>query len=303
MSTDRVPGWSTRIHETAGDPGARITVAVADRRTHPGDPTFIVAQGFKAWIEPFELQRFHLLAQTLRARVIIAETPGFGAAGSRLLPGERHPLLSGDFSPVATRMFAAAVAELDGETDRNLSFLGYSMGASLVTAMVKDAAAQGWAVNSLVLVEPVALRKWSMWGLMAAVWREARWIADYLAANDAVDGAVAPWDQRAGVRPAPRRRLDLLVLGAAIRRGALAGDLQTVVTPRQVIIVRGDRSELSQAGCEAVMSALRERGVATAELNVPGHHAFWHSLPAVQDMAHRLNTVLDHPGPRALSKP
>lgn len=87
MSTDLVPGWSTRIHETDGDLGSRITVAVTDRRTHPGDPTFVVAQGFKAWIEPFELQRFRLLARTLRARVIIAETPGFGAAGSRLLPG------------------------------------------------------------------------------------------------------------------------------------------------------------------------------------------------------------------------
>lgn len=302
MSTDLVPGWSTRIHETDGDLGSRITVAVTDRRTHPGDPTFVVAQGFKAWIEPFELQRFRLLARTLRARVIIAETPGFGAAGSRLLPGERRKLLSGDFSPVATRMFGAVVAQLDGEPDRTLSFLGYSMGASLVTAMVKDAAAQGWVVNSLVLVEPVALRKWSMWGLIAAVGREARWIADYLATNGAVDGAVAPWDQRAGVRPATRRRLDLLALGAAIRRGALAGDLRTVVTPRQVIIVRGDRSELSRIGCEAALSARLERGVATAELSVPGHHAFWHSLAAVQVMARRLNTVLDRPVPGALSK-
>jgi len=302
MSTDRLPGWSAYIHEATGDPSARIAVAGTDRRTHPGDPTFIVAQGFKAWIELFELQRFQLIARTLRARVIIAETPGFGAAGSRLLPGERRKLLSGDFGPVATRMFAAAVAELDGEPDRTLSFLGYSMGASMVTSMVKDAAAQGWAVNSLVLVEPVALRKWSTWGLMAAVWREARWIADYVAANGAVDGAVAPWDQRAGVRPASRRRRDLLVLGAAIRRGALAGDLQTVVRPRQLVIVRGDRSELSRARCQATLTAMRERGVATAELRVPGHHAFWHSLPAVQDMARRLKSVLDRLDLSALSK-
>lgn len=303
MSTDRLPGWSTHIHEAAGYPGSRITVAVTDRRTHAGDPTFIVAQGFKAWIEPFELQRFQLIARTLRARLIIAETPGFGAAGSRLLPPERRKLIAGDFGPVATRMFSAAVAELDDESARTLSFLGYSMGSSLVTSMTKSAAAQGWAVSSLVLVEPVALRKWKIWGLMAAVAREARWIADYLATNEAVDGAVAPWDQRTGVRPATRRRLDVLVLGAAIRRGALAGDLQTVVTPRQVIIVRGGRSELSQARCQTALTAMRERGVATDELSVPGHHAFWHSLPAVQDVARRLRTVLDRLDTSALSKP
>ncbi len=303
MSTDRLPGWSTYIHEAAGDPGGCITVAVTDRRTDTGDQTIIVAQGFKSWIETFELQRFQLIARTLRARLVIAETPGLGAVGSRLLPGERRALVAGDFGPVATRMFAAAVAELDGESDLTLSFLGYSMGASIVTTMMKNAAAQGWAVNSLVLVEPVTLQKWKILPLIAAASREARWTAEYLATNNAVDGALAPWHQRAGVRPATRRRLDLLVLGAAIRRGALTGDLHTVVPPRQVIIVRGDRSELSRARSQATLTALRERGVVTAELSVPGHHAFWHSLPAVQDMARRLKTVLDRLGPRTLSKP
>ncbi len=302
MSTDNLPGWTTHVHEPGCGPGARIAVAVTDGRTHSGDPTFIVAQGFKSWIETFELQRFQRIARMLHARLIISETPGFGAPGSRLLPGERQKLLGGDFGAVATRMFAAAVADLDGESDRTLSFLGYSMGASVATAMAKAAAAQGWAVNSLVLVEPVALRKWRLWRLIATIARENRWLADYLAANEAVDGAVTPWDQRPGVRPPTRRRLDLLVLGAAVRRGALARDLHTVVTPRQVVIVRGDRSEISRGRSHPILTAMRGRGVATAELSVPGPHAFWQSLPAVEAMTRHLDTLLERPDQLPSSK-
>lgn len=296
MSTDQIPWWSTYVHEPMGDPGSRILVAITDRRVHTGGPTFVVVQGFRSWIEEFELQRFTLIARTLNARLVVVEVPGFGVAGSRLLPGERRALLAGDFGPLASRMFAAAVAALDGESDRTLSFLGYSMGASVATAMAKDAAAQGWSVDRLVLVEPVALQRWKIGRLIRATYREDRWIADYVATNDALHGAVAPWDQRPGVRPSTSRHVDLLLLGAGLRRGALAGDLRTAVTPRQMIVVRGDRSELSAAACQAVLTAMRQRGVATDEMRVPGHHAFWHSLPAVDSMANRLKVVLDHVG-------
>lgn len=296
MCTDRIPGWSTSVYEPAGDPGSRVLVAVIDARALTGGETFIAVQGFQSWIEDFELQRFQLLARTLRARLIVVEVPGFGVAGSRLLSVERRALLRGDFGPLADRMFAAAAAVLDGESDRTVSFLGYSMGASVATTMAKGAAAQGWSISDLVLVEPVALDRWKIRRLVAATYREDLRIADYIATNDALNGAVAPWEQRPGVRPPTRRHLDLLLLGAALRRGALGDDLRTEVTPRHVVIVRGDRSVLSAADCAAVLSAMRERGVATAELSVPGHHAFWHSLPAVEDMALRLKDVLKRPG-------
>lgn len=293
MCTDRFPGWSTHVHEPAG--GSRILVAVTDHRAGPGAATFVVVQGIHSWIEDFELQRFDVIARTLGVRLVVVEVPGFGVAGSRLLPGERRSLLAGDFGPLATRMFAAVLAGLGDERDQPLSFLGYSMGSSIATAMAKVAEAHGCVLDELVLVEPVALHEWKVRHLLAATRREDRWIADYVATNDEVDGAVAPWPQRAGVRPPTRRHVDSLLLGAALRKGALAGDLRTAVTPRRVVVVHGDRSVLSDAAYQPILTDLRARGIAAIELTVPGHHAFWHSLAAVDDMTRRLKSVLDTP--------
>jgi pimeloyl-ACP methyl ester carboxylesterase len=270
-------------------------VAVTDGRTQPDDRTFVVVQGFRSWIEPFEMQRFALIASVLRARLIVVEVPGFGVAGSRLLPRERRALLVGDFGPLAARMLDAACSVL-GEADHGepLSFLGYSMGASVASAMAKTVVGQGRAVADLVFVEPVAWHRWKVRELIAATRREDRWIADYVAANDAVDGATAPWDQRRDVRPPTNRRVDLALLAMALRYGRLARDLESSPTiARRVIVVRGDRSALSAARYGSVLAELHRRGTATAELTVPGHHAFWHSLEAVDDMARQLKQVLD----------
>jgi hypothetical protein len=296
MCTDRLPAWSTRVYERTGEGRSRVLVAVTDARSRGGGATFVVAQGFLSWIEEFEMQRFQWIARILGARVIIVEVPGFGVAGSRLLPRERRALLSGDFGRLAARMLEAALSTIDGaDHDGPLSFLGYSMGASVATGMAKVAAVEGRPVENLVLVEPVGLQRWKLRDLVAATRREDRWIADYVAANGVVDGAAAPWNQRRGVRPATKRRLDLVLLGAALRHGGLGLDLGAAVAVRRVVVVRGDRSELSAVGCQPELAALRQRGVAVTELSVPGHHAFWHSLPAVNDMTHRLKNVLDIP--------
>ncbi|ABM16768.1 alpha/beta fold hydrolase [Mycolicibacterium vanbaalenii] len=291
-----MPAWSTHVHETAGVPGSRVLVAVTDGRERPDGRTFLVVQGFQSWVEAFEMQRFELIAGVLNARLVVVEVPGFGVAGSRLLPRERRALRAGDFGQLAERMFDAARAVL-GETapEQELSLLGYSMGASVATAITKAAAAEGFTVDQLVLVEPVALRRWRITELVARTRREDRWIADYVATNTAVAGAVAPWDQRPGVRPPTRRYADLLTLGAALRHGRLGRDLRHGVRPRGVIVVRGDRSALSEAAYQPMLEALRRRGVAATELIVPGHHAFWHSLVAVDAMAHQLRSALDTP--------
>lgn len=290
-----MPGWSTHVCESEGE--SCVLVAVTDHRARPGAATFVVVQGIQSWIEEFELQRLGLIARMLGARLVVVEVPGFGVAGSRVLSGERRALLAGDFGPLASRMFAAAAVVLGDEDDHALSFLGYSMGCSVATAMAKVAAARGWTIDQLVLVEPVALHQWKVRHLVAATRREDRWIADYVATNDSVDGAVAPWDRRPGVRPPTRRRVDLLLLGAALRKGALAGDLRAGVTPRRVVVVHGDRSALSEAAYQPIVTALRGRGIAAVELTVPGHHAFWHSLAAVEDMTRRLTAVLETPAP------
>lgn len=293
MCIERLPAWSIHLHKSTGDAGTRTRVALIDCRIGRGGPTFVVAQGFQSWIEEFELQRFHVIARTLNARLVVVEVPGFGVAGSRLLACERRALLlNGDFGPLATRLSAAVDAVLDGEQDRTLSFLGYSMGASVATAMARVARARGWSSDNLVLVEPVALQRWKIRRLIAATLREDRWIVDYVATNEAIEGAVAPWNQRPGVRPPTRRYLDLLLLGSALRKGAIAGDLGLVM-PRRLVVVRGDRSALSDADYLPVLTALRLQGIVTDELIVPGHHAFWHSLTAVTDMSRELKATLD----------
>jgi hypothetical protein len=293
MCTDRRPDCSTHIEEVTGEPGSRLLVAVVDARVHADGPTFVVAQGIRSWIEQFELQRFELIATTLEARLVIVEVPGFGVAGSRLLPAESLALLRGDFRPLATRMFGAVCSVLDEPLAGTLSFLGYSMGTSIATAMARVASADGWTVENLVLVEPVALHRWKAWRLLAASRREDRFLAHYIAANDAVEGAVAPWDQRPGVRPPNRRYLDLLLLGGALRCGALADDLRALTALRRVVVVRGDRSALSAVDWEPALAVMRRRGIVAYDVTVPGHHAFWHSLLAVANMTDRVKPLLD----------
>jgi hypothetical protein len=168
------------------------------------------------------------------------------------------------------------------------------MGASVATAMANVASAKGWSVDQLVLVEPVALHRWKLRELVAVTRREDRWIADYVAANDVVVGAAAPWDQRPGVRPPTKRWGDLLLLGAALRHGRLVKDLlQTNSAPRRVVIVRGEQSALSEAAYFPILATLQQRGIATTEMTVPGHHAFWHSLAAVDAMSERLKDMFD----------
>lgn len=297
MATDRLPTWSSHAYERIDDPRSRILVAITDGRRSNSDRTFVVVQGFQSWIETFEMQRFQLIARTLRARLIIVEVPGFGVAGSRLLPSERRALLAGDFAPLATRMFEAATSMLgDDDRDEPVSFLGYSMGASLASAMATVAATRHRDVDVLVLVEPVALHRWKLRELVAATRREDRWIADYVATNDMVPDAEAPWDQRPGVRPPTKRRRDLLLLGSALRYGGLAEQLLTPpAAPQRVIMVRGNRSALSGAAYAPIIAALRQRGIDATELVMPGHHAFWHSLPAVEVMTQHVTDLLDGP--------
>lgn len=294
MGTDRLPEWTTYTHERMGRPASRILVAVTDGRTAPAGPTFIVAQGFQSWIETFEMQRFQLIARELGARLVVVEAPGFGVAGSRLAWAEQRALVAGDFRPLAARMLEAAHAAVpDIRVGDALSFLGYSMGASLATAMAKVAVAHGWLPDDLVLVEPVAVRRWRWWDLLLATYREDRWISTYVGENISVAGAAVPWDQRPGVRPPTWRRLDLLLLGAALRHGGLAADLSTPpAVARRVIVVRGDKSAFSQDICSPILVQLRRLGVQASELTVPDHHAFWHSFATVSEMAGQLKALL-----------
>ncbi|EKX62163.1 hypothetical protein Sipo8835_05810 [Streptomyces ipomoeae] len=287
------PPWHPVRVTTADGPGGELLLGVVDGRRDGDGPTFVVAQGFLAFVEPFEMQRFQVIAAMLRARLVVVETPGAGFAVSRLLPKERRALLRGDFTVPARRMLRAATEVIgarhaDGPVGP-VGVLGYSLGASFAAAMaaVSGTAETGPAVREVVLVEPVAVRHWSAAALVSAVRRENRRVGPYLDETATVTGAVRPLEARPGEKPATLRHGDLLLLANALRAARLTDDLVTATRRPdrrlgRLVVVRGEESLLSpRRDVHRLVTAAGWHGIATRLLSVPGPHAFWQSLPAV----------------------
>jgi pimeloyl-ACP methyl ester carboxylesterase len=111
-------------------------------------------------------------------------------------------------------MLTAALAfDPTSRGQRRLGVIGYSMGASLAAAMARVAHThfdRKVALESVVLVEPVANRCWSGSQLLAAMRAEDKLIDGYLKTNEDIPGAVMPTNRIPGA-PSPRaRRVDLL---------------------------------------------------------------------------------------------
>lgn len=181
--------------------------------------------------------------------------------------------------------------------------LGYSLGASFAAAMaaVSGTAETGPPMETVVLVEPVAVQRWSAAVLLSAVRRENRLVGAYLEETATVAGAVPPLEARPDAAPNTRRRVDLLLLTNALRAGCLSDDLRAATrrpAPRasRLVVVRAEQSSLSprQAVRDLVKSA-EGQGIEARLLHVPGPHAFWQSLPAVGStmtaLAHTLGTL------------
>lgn len=281
--------------------GAPLGVACVDPVPDP-ERAFVVAMGYGACLDPFELQRFGVLAGVLQARLLVVGTPGYGYAPSALRGGERRALLRADFGPVAARMLTAALeADHTNRRVRPLGVLGYSLGTSVAAAMARVAQEQfadRVQVDSIVLVEPVANRSWSARQLIGAMQAEDKLIDGYLKTNEAVAGAVMPTD-RIPDAPAPRqRRLDLLLLSNALRAGRIVADLRVAAAGRdqvKVVVAHGVSSHLSQLdACEQMVRECRAAGIDTQDVAVAGTHGLWQSLPAVNDLAHHLNSALSN---------
>jgi hypothetical protein len=284
--TPAAPPW--RLVSVDSGPGGEILVADLDARLAEDGPCLIVALGFHACVDPFELQRFRLIAERLHARLVVVETPGFGIARSRLLPGERAALRRGDFVPMARRMLGAALTV----TDTPNGLLGYSLGTSTVAAMavVASASHPGPRIGTLVLVEPVAVRPWRLNGLVSVVRWEDRWVPQHVAENQRIEGAVPP----SVTVPRTRRRLDLALLANALRKAALPGNVLTASDQlNHVIVVRGDTSRISRSRDLAVLlQTLSTADVPATVIRASGPHAFWQSLPRVTEIAAELAELL-----------
>lgn len=264
--------------------GCHIGVAMVDARDGDSGRTFVAVQGFGAGLQPLDMLRFEVIARVLGARLVVAETPGF-SPDSGLLALERRALRHGDFGPLGIRMLDAALAAVDTDHDGRLSFLGYSLGASLAAVMAAAAAERRWTVDDVVLVEPVGLRRWAVAPLLLSVMREARWDRSYLESNAGTFPHHVWIGRSYGRRRYPlARRIDQLHLGSALRHGGLAAVLRHSAVPAAgVTVVRARQSALSGSACVASVAGLRRKGIAIREFSVAGHHGFWHSLAAVAE--------------------
>lgn len=250
----------------------------------------VASMGFGAWLDPFERQRFALLAKRLEARIVIVESPGLGEPVTRLLWRERAALSTGSFTPLAARTLNAAREAListGSASSSPLHLIGYSMGASLAASMAANPDG-GMRVSSLTLVEPVAVRRWRPRSLIAAVRAENTDIDTYLRQNEAVPGAVPPSDRVPGAPTPTTSRLDQSLLAAALCWGQIPATLARTVQTRPnlpVLFLHGSTSALSQPRRIAQLVAdLRARGLDVTGHTMPGGHGIWQSLPMVEEM-------------------
>lgn len=281
------------------DKGAPLGVACVDPFPDT-ERVFVVAMGFGACLEPFEVQRFGVLAAALRARLLVVETPGFSFTPTSLLRPERMALLRADYGPVATRMLTAALS-VDATSSRQqpLGVIGYSLGASIAAAMARVANTQfdrEVELESLVLVEPVANRPWSGPQLLTAMRAEDKLIDDYLKTNEDIPGAVVPTDRLPGAPSPQHRHLDLLLLANALRAGRLIEDVRAAAAGHEglkVVVAHGASSRLSRLdACQRMVRQCREAGVSVEDVAVPGSHGLWQSLHAVDDLAGGITSAL-----------
>jgi pimeloyl-ACP methyl ester carboxylesterase len=245
----------------------------------------LMFMGFLACVEPFELQRFTLLAAEWDAQVTVVDAPGCGYGGARLTRTERRACRRGDFTPVARRIVHVAQAGQHCLRRGPVTVVGYSMGASLAAAAAADPGLL--RVSNMILVEPVAMRRWNLLGLLHAVRDEDRVIDEYLDRNSTFADAVPPSDRR-DEPPPSTSRLDLAHLGFALSRGRLATDLKRahVIQSFPIQVVHGVRSRLSRnAIVERLGKVCRRAGIEIEDIPVGGRHALWHSLPDVAAMA------------------
>jgi len=238
------------------------------------------------------MSRFALIARLLSARVVVVENPVFSLRTSRLLPSERLGLRSGDFGPLAARMFDTASPVLSDVEDGRLSFLGYSLGASIVTAMAGVATEREWAVEQLILVEPVGLREWNAGSLLTASLLESHWDSAYRGENPTFPEMPQLPFRGSDLRWAALS--DQLLLGSALRRGGIQHDVLTMTPPpHRTTVVRAAHSRLSARRSSGNRADWGQDGQNVRILTVPGHHGFWHSLPAVEAMTQRLALAIN----------
>lgn len=295
-STDRVDSAAKQPFRRPVAVPSAVAVVNGLRAARLGQPDsrrqVLVFMGIMAWVEPFELQRLGLLANVWNANVTVVDVPGCGYGGARLTPSQRNTLRSGEFASVARQLVQTAQAHNTQLRRWPVTMVGYSLGASLAAAAVADPGLV--RVNSLLLVEPVALRRRRVSTLLRAVRAENRAVDEYIHLNEGIDGHITPPHRRREPMP-PWSRIDVAHLGYGLSRGQLIRDLLKghQIQCFSLQVVHGIDSRLSPpADVRRLLRQCRRNGMEVHDIPVAGRHALWHSLSEVTKLAERAHEAL-----------
>jgi pimeloyl-ACP methyl ester carboxylesterase len=265
-----------------------VAVAVV---TPPGhERTAAMFLGYAAGLDDFELQRFRLLASLTATRLVVVETPGHGTHASRLLAAERRALRRSDLGPLAARLDATATEAVGAQP---ATVVGYSMGASTAAAAARERSVHGAAPAAVILVEPVAVRRWGLVELARAMRSERKVVGTYLRETALVAGSVPLLDRLPGAPRSQRHWPDMALTSNALRAGRINDDLlSSVGTGTLVVVAHGDLSRVSNGpACATLARAVDARGGRGVDLTLRGSHGLWHSLPRVRELAGALREV------------
>ncbi|MFX4271444.1 hypothetical protein ACQBAR_12630 [Propionibacteriaceae bacterium Y1685] len=250
-------------------------------------PPMIMTLGILARLDPFEVQRFRLLADLLQRQIIALETPGWMRPGQRLPASARQALTHGDFTEMAELMVAALDEAVPGLTDQTVSLLGYSLGASTGSAIAATLAARGTTLERITLVEPVATGRQSLVGLGLRNTADGVRNRRYLKESKQVEWAA----RSTPVRMVRRGWVDLGLFTWALSRGGIQKSLNSIDTSVGVKIITGERSRMAGGrATEELVEQLRSTGRSVEwDTIADSHHGLWLSLPRVAEVARLLS--------------
>jgi pimeloyl-ACP methyl ester carboxylesterase len=288
--------------------GLRVHIADARPSDNKGD-TIVVPRAFIGYSDdPFEQQRDIAIANALEARVIGIDTPGAGldkrTVGKTNLR-QKWDALQGRLEGHGDLQVRALLDVLKGDTDQ-LNFIGYSLGAFAVTAMLRSQkfTESGLQVGGIGFVEAVNDQDWPLLGshgLQQTIAREDAANERYLRETQALGYEATAYDRDSNdlslKHPEGRKlpiRLDSLLLGAGMRKGFaddFAAHLRETAAGTPIALYRANASGVARPEAnEATATALRARLVEILPPNEdePHRHPMWHSMGAAAMLAREI---------------
>ncbi|MBC7746507.1 hypothetical protein H7Y40_00825 [Pedobacter sp.] len=305
---------------TATFKGLSISISVVDVRdvaAHTNVPigrTLIWPASYAVRLDSFEIQRQQVIAETLKARLIVIELPGVGINMAAEMPlAHKLSLLTGNFTPSAQAMLGALFEIVSFGDGDEIEFLLYSQGAALGVAMIAELGNNTFNVQlkipRVTIIEAVNDQPWHALPLLAAIRSEDQYADRYLNDNKAYPWLVRPTNVTAAKKRRNRKQqINLLLAGAGLRRPFIPILLKAIKEDRlhnttgirsaRIDIIKFNASRVSRLEknshsikqLTATMSAeLVSLTIVSAPEGQSGyHHPAIHSMPIMETISREL---------------